>query len=90
MSDFAILADHRVKRKENEKINEYSDLRKLLLKLWSLVTVIPIVVDELGTVPKGLEDKLEELEIRGRIENIQSATWSKLARILRKVLEKYQ
>ena len=32
--------------------------------------VIPIVVGVLGTVPKSLEDRLEELEIRGRIETI--------------------
>ena len=30
--------------------------------------VIPIVVGRLGTVSKGLEKRLEELEIRGRIE----------------------
>ena len=32
------------------------------------VTVIPIVVSALGTILKGLEKKLGELEIRGRIE----------------------
>ena len=29
------------------------------------VTVMPIVIGTLGTVPKGLERGLEELEIRG-------------------------
>ena len=44
------------------------------------VTVIPIVVGALGTVPKTLKKRLEELEIRRRIE----ATVLRSARILRK------
>ena len=36
------------------------------------VTVIPIAVGELGTVPKSLGKRLEEGEIRGRIETIQT------------------
>ena len=35
------------------------------------VTVIPIVARALETVPKGVEKKKEELEIRERIETIQ-------------------
>ena len=51
------------------------------------VTVIPIVVGTLGMVPKGLEKRLEEVEIRGRIEIIQTTALLKLARILKRVLE---
>ena len=36
------------------------------------VTVIPIVTGALGTVTKGLVQRLENLEIRGRVETIQS------------------
>ena len=32
------------------------------------VTVIPIAIDALGTVPKSLERELEELEIRRKFE----------------------
>ena len=49
------------------------------------VTMIPIVVGVLGMIPKGLEKRLEAIEIRGRIESIQTTTL--LARILRRVLE---
>ena len=52
------------------------------------VIVIPAVAGALGTIPKNLEKVLDELEIRGRIEIIHTATLVKLARILRKVLEK--
>ena len=41
-------------------------------KLWYIrVTVIPVVDGTLGTVPKNLEKRLEESEIKGRIEAIQ-------------------
>ena len=36
------------------------------------VTVIPIVVGALGTVSKGLEKRLKELEISGRIETAEN------------------
>ena len=48
---------------------------------------IPIVIGALGMVPKGLERSLEELEIRGRIETIQTTALLRSARILRRVLE---
>ena len=36
------------------------------------VTVIPIVVSDLEMVSKGLEMRIEELEIKERIETIQT------------------
>ena len=51
------------------------------------VTVIPIAADTLETVTKNLEKRLEELEIRGRIETIQTTALLRSARILRRVLE---
>ena len=53
--DFAVPVDYRVKREESKKMNIYLDLAKELNKLWNMkMTVIPIVVGALGTVPKGL------------------------------------
>ena len=46
------------------------------------VTVIPIVVEVLGMVNKGLENKLEEQEIRVRMATIQTIALLKSARIL--------
>ena len=48
------------------------------------VTVIPIVI---GTVTKGLVQRLEDLEIRGRVETIKTTALLRSARILRRVLE---
>ena len=50
---------------------KYLDLVKELKKQLNMsVRVIPIVVGALGTVPKGLERRLEQLEIRGQIKII--------------------
>ena len=78
---FAVLADHRVKLKENEKKDKYLDFTRELNLLWNMkVAFTPIVSGTLGTVTKGLIKKLEDLEIR-----IHALL--KLARILRRVLE---
>ena len=39
------------------------------------VTVIPSVISALGTVTKGLLKGLEELEIRARLETIQTTAF---------------
>ena len=49
--------------------------------------MIPIVTGELGTIPKGFIKRLEELEIGGRAETIQTTALLRSARILRRVLE---
>ena len=48
------------------------------------VTVIPIVIGTLGTVTKGLVQRLEDLKIRGRLMTIQTTALLRSARILRK------
>ena len=52
-------------------------------KTWNMkMTVIPTVINALGTVTKGL---LRGLEIRGRVEDIQTKVSLRSARILRRV-----
>ena len=68
-------------------MDKYLDLARELKKLWNMrVKMIPIVVGALGTVPINLEKRLEELEIRGRIETIQTTALLQSARIPRRVL----
>ena len=77
------FADYLVKLKESEKKNKYLELGRELKKIWNIkVTVIPIVIGALGTVTKGLVQGLEDLEIRRRVETIQTTALSRLARIL--------
>ena len=73
ITDFAFPADHRIKLKECEK-----ELRKMK------VTIIPI-----GKVTKGLLKGLEDLEIGGQMETIQTRALLKTARILRRILESW-
>ena len=51
------------------------------------VTVIPILISTLGTVSYGMVKGLEELEIGGKAETIQTTGLSRSTRILRRVLE---
>ena len=88
--DFAVLADHRIKLKVCEKRDKYLDLARELKKkqLWNMkVTIIPIVIGAFGTVTKGLLKGLEDLEVGGRVETVQTTALLKTARILRSVLE---
>ena len=83
--DFAVPADHRIKLKECDK---YLDLAIKLKKLWNMkVTTIPIVICVFGTVTKGLLKGLENFEVGGQVETIQTTALLKTARILRRVLE---
>ena len=66
----------------------YLDLARELKKLWNMkVTIIPIAIGAFGTVTKGLLKGLEDLEVGGRVETIQTTAWLRTARILRRVLE---
>ena len=86
--DFAVPADHRIKLKECEKKDKYLDLARELKKLWNMkVTIILILISAFGTVTRGLIKGMEDLEIRGRVETIQTTTLLRTTRILRRVLE---
>ena len=50
-------------------------------------TIIPIVISAFGTVTKGLLKGLEDLEVGGQVETIQTTALLKTARILRRVME---
>ena len=54
--DVACPFDTRVKNKEQEKVENYQDLKQEIGRVWNCheVKIIPIVTGALGTVPKGL------------------------------------
>ena len=54
------------------------------------VTIIPIVIGAFGTITKGLLKGLEDLEVGGRVETIQTTALLKTTRILRRVLETWE
>ena len=85
---FAVPADHRIKQKECEKKDKYLDFARELKKLGNMkMTTIPIVIGTFSTVTKGLIKGLEDLEVGGRVETIQTSALLRTARILRRVLE---
>ena len=53
--NFAVPADHRVKLKESKSNDMYLDFAKELKKLWNVkLTAMPIVIDAMGVVTRGL------------------------------------
>ena len=52
-----------------------------------MMAVIAIIVGAFGTVSKGFEKRLEEMEINGKIETIPTTVLLRPARILRRVKE---
>ena len=88
LSCFAVLADHRINLKECEKKNKYLDLARELKKLWNMkVTIVPIGIGALGTITRTLLKGLEELEVGGRVQTIQTTASLRTTRILRRVME---
>ena len=51
------------------------------------VKIVPIMIGAFDTVTKGFSKGLEDLEVGGRVETIQTTALLKTARILRRVLE---
>ena len=86
MRNCRLCSGHKIKLKECEKKDKYLDLanelKKTPKKLWNMkVAIIPIVIGAFGIVTKGLLNGLEDLEVGGRVETIQTTT------LLRRVLE---
>ena len=51
------------------------------------VTFIPIIIGALGTVSKKIINRLEDMEVRGRVEAFTSITLLRSARIQRRIPE---
>ena len=86
--DLAVPTDYRIKLKEMEKKDKYLDLARKLKRTWNMnITIIPIVIGAYGTVNKGFLNGLDDLEVGGRVETIQTTALLRTARILRRVLE---
>ena len=85
---FAVSANYREKTKESETIYKFLDLAWEPKKLSSMrVIVILIVFGALGTVCKGFDKSLEELEIGKKMETHQITALLRLTRILKKSSE---
>ena len=90
--DIAVPGDLRVHTKEEEKIENYGDLKREVAVLWSLrrVEVIPVVVGALGAVTKRLENWIRRIGLKTKVSHIQKTALLGPARILRKVLDTWE
>ena len=78
--DISVLSDHKMKLKECGKKDMYLNLAmelkkktKTKTKLLNMkVAIIPIVIGAFCTVTKGLLKELEDLEVGGRVETMQT------------------
>ena len=71
----AIPAHHRVRIKESKKRDKYFNFARenKKIQLWNMkVMVIPTVIGALGTILKWWVKRLEDLEIRRKVETIQT------------------
>ena len=85
--NLAVPADHKVKS-NGEKKDEYLDFAKEMKKLWNMnLMMIPIIIDALETIFKGLIKGVEYFEIRGHVETIQPTALLRSVRILKRALE---
>ena len=72
-------ANHRVESK---------DLARELKKLWNMkVTIIQIVIDALGKVARVVVHGLKDLEIKERVDTIQTTAPLRSEKILRRIME---
>ena len=88
--DIACPGDSRITGKEEEKQENYDNLKWELYRLWDLkkVEIVPIVVGSLGSISTELSNWLKKLDINVKTEHLQKTALLGTARILRRVLSK--
>ena len=80
------FANHRTDISQQRKTGNYQDVKRELRKLWNLkMSIVPIVIGALGTIPKSLEKHLKELNVEVNISQMQTTVLLNSARIVRKV-----
>ena len=63
-SDVASSVDNNLILKRNEKVDNYSELRFEIARIWDKETlIVPIIIGALGSIPNDLECNLEKLGV---------------------------
>ena len=84
MADFAVLVDRRVKLKESEKKDKHLDLTGVMKRVWNIENDDEINCNCCSLYnQQRLKQRLEDLDIRERVETIQTTASLKSAWILR-------
>ena len=73
--------------KRNEKLENYSELRLEIARMWDKETfIVPIIIGALGSIPSDLQCNLKKLAISYNVGTLQKPALLGTASILRKVL----
>ena len=63
-NDVASSVDNNLILKRNEKLDNYSELRLEIARIWDKETlIVPIIIGALGSIPNDLECNLEKLGV---------------------------
>ena len=85
--DVPCPVDNNLILKRNEKLDNYSELRLEIARMWDKETlIVPIIIGALGSIPNDLECNLRKLVISYNLGILQKSVSLGTADILRKVL----
>ena len=85
--DVACPVDNNLILKRNEKLNNYSELRLEIARMWDKETlIVPIIIGAMGSIQNDLECNLKKLDILYNVETLQKSVLLGTANILRKGL----
>ena len=85
--DVEVPWDSRAKKKEQEKLDKYQDLRIELRRLWDKpVEIAPIIIGVLGTMPKSLKKNLQGLVADVAPGLLQKSMVLETAHIIRRLM----
>ena len=83
----ACPVDNNLIPKRNEKLDNYSELRLEIARMWDKETlIVPIIIGPLGSIRNDLECNLEKLGMFYNVGTLQKSVLLGTANILRKVL----
>ena len=86
--DVACPVDNNLILKRKEKLDNYSELRLEIARMWDKETlIVPIIIGALGSIPNDLEcNSKKKIDISYNVETLQKSVLLGTANILRKVL----
>ena len=82
----ACPVDNNLILKRNEKLDNCSELRLEIARMWDKETIVPIIIGALESIPNDLECNLKKLDISYNAETLQKSVLLGTTNILRKVL----
>ena len=72
--DVACPVDNNLILKRNEKLDNYSELRLEIARMWDKETlIVPIIIGALGSIPNVLEWNLNKLGISYNVGTLQKS-----------------